>query len=100
MSYRKKHYPPKPEKSAPPFPAYEPEYSNPGTERMIHTGKLTSGLPYQRPVNPKEVDRLIREWDDRLLDPIVVSFRFAENEWQGRDGGLQGLQWPYLQTGS
>lgn len=75
MSYRKKHYPPKPEKPAPPFPAYEPEYSNPGTERMIHTGKLTSGLPYQRPVNPKEVDRLIREWDDRLLDPIVVSFR-------------------------
>lgn len=75
MSYRKKHYPQKPEKSAPPFPAYEPEYSNPGTERMIHTGKLTSGQPYQRPVNPKEVDRLIREWDDRLLDPIVVSFR-------------------------
>lgn len=75
MSYRKKHYPPKPEKPAPPFPDYEPEYSNPGTERMIHTSKLTSGLPYQRPVNPKEVDRLIREWDDRLLDPIVVSFR-------------------------
>lgn len=71
MSYRKKHYPPKPEKVDEPIPAY----SNPGDERSIHTGRLTSGLPYQRPVNPKEVERLIREWDERLLDPIVVSFR-------------------------
>lgn len=36
---------------------------------------MTSGLPYQRPVNQKEVDRLVREWDERLLDPITVSFR-------------------------
>ena len=53
----------------------EQEYSNPGVERSIHTDRLTSGLPYQRPVNPKEVDRLIREWDERLIDPVVVSFR-------------------------
>ena len=39
----------------------DPEYTNPGVERSIHTDRLTSGLPYQRPVNPKEVDRLIRE---------------------------------------
>lgn len=52
-----------------------PGYYNPGVEREIHTDRLTSGLPYQRPVNPREVDRLIREWDERLLDPITVSFR-------------------------
>lgn len=75
MSYRKKHYPAKPEKPDNPIPASSPAYSNPGDERSIYTGRLTSGLPYQRPVNPKEVDRLIREWDDRLLDPIIVSFR-------------------------
>lgn len=51
------------------------ECHNPGVEREIHTDRLTSGLPYQRPVNPREVDRLIREWDERLLDPVTVSFR-------------------------
>lgn len=50
-------------------------YQNPGIDREIHTDRLTSGLPYQRPVNPREVERLIREWDERLLDPIIVSFR-------------------------
>lgn len=70
-SYRKKHNPPKPEKKDNPIPVY----SNPGDDRSIYTGRLTSGLPYQRPVNPKEVERLIREWDERLLDPIIVSFR-------------------------
>lgn len=75
MSYRKKHYPPKPEKSDNQIPAASPVYENPGDNRSIYTGRLTSGLPYQRPVNPMEVERLIREWDDRLLDPIVVSFR-------------------------
>ncbi|MCM1304833.1 MAG: hypothetical protein NC305_14715 [Lachnospiraceae bacterium] len=44
-------------------------------DREIHTDRLTSGQPYQRPVNHREVDRLIREWDERLLDPITVSFR-------------------------
>lgn len=75
MSYRKKHYPPKPEKADKPVPAASPVYDNPGDDRSLYTGRLTSGLPYQRPVNPKEVDRLIREWDDRLFDPIIVSFR-------------------------
>ncbi len=51
------------------------EYRNPGIDREIHTDHLTSGLPYQRPVNPKEVERLIREWDERLLEPVIVSFR-------------------------
>lgn len=75
MSYRKKHYPAKPERTEHQTISPAPEYSNPGMERMIFTSKLTSGLPYQRPVNQREVDRLIREWDDRLLDPIIVSFR-------------------------
>lgn len=75
MSYRKKHYPPKPDKPDNRVSAASPVYENPGDNRSIYTGRLTSGLPYQRPVNPKEVDRLIREWDDRLLDPIIVSFR-------------------------
>lgn len=75
MSYRKKHYPEKNTKAEPYMPPRDPEYSNPGVERMMHTSRLTSGLPYQRPVNPKEVERLIREWDERLLDSIIVSFR-------------------------
>lgn len=73
-SYRKKHYPPKSRDSEQKTQA-SPEFANPGVERSIHTDRLTSGLPYQRPVNPKEVDRLIREWDERLLDPVIVSFR-------------------------
>ena len=75
MSYRKKHYPAKPEKPERDSPLSDVEYGRPGTERSLFTGRLTSGLPYQRPVDEKEVNRLIREWDDRLLDPLVVSFR-------------------------
>ena len=75
MSYRKNHYPAKPEKKKIENLLSDVEYGNSGTERVMFTGRLTSGLPYQRPVNEREVDRLIREWDDRLLDPLVVSFR-------------------------
>lgn len=73
MSYRKKHYPAKPERNTQAM--MEMEFSNPGVDRTLLTSRLTSGLPYQRPVDEKEVDRLIREWDDRLLEPLVVSFR-------------------------
>lgn len=75
MSYRKKR---NPQYSYPQWPdSREPDvtYANPGVDKTIYTSKLTSGLPYQRPVNQKEVDRLIHEWDDRLLDPLTVSFR-------------------------
>lgn len=75
MSYRKKHYPAKPEKKGPDASVSDVEYGSSGTEQSLYTGRLTSGLPYQRPVDEKEVDRLIREWDERLLDPLVVSFR-------------------------
>lgn len=53
----------------------EVKYTNPGVSRDLSTAKLTSGLPYQRPMKPEDVDRLIAKWDDRLLTPIVVSFR-------------------------
>lgn len=75
MSYRKKHYPPKPVKTEQQILLPDLEYTNPGVERSIYTGNLTSGLPYQRPVDEKAVDRLIQEWDERLLDPLTVSFR-------------------------
>ncbi len=61
----KKHKPPEP----------EVEYSNPGAVRTLSTSRLTSGLPYQRPVEQKDVDQIIREWSGRELSPVVVSFR-------------------------
>lgn len=75
MSYRKKRNTMNPRPQQPDRPELDITYVNPGVEKSIYTSKLTSGLPYQRPVNEKEVDRLIREWDDRLLDPLTVSFR-------------------------
>ena len=83
MSYRKKHYPAKPEKKEKQtdFPLCDVEYGRPGTERSRFTGRLTSGLPYQRPVDEKEVNRLIREWDDRLLDPLVSVFATGNSTW-------------------
>jgi len=44
-------------------------------ERVISTDKLISGLPYQRPVDDREVDRLVREWDEHLFEPLAVSCR-------------------------
>lgn len=74
MSYRKKHYPPKPDKPIQQS-MFAPEYSNPGVLRSLPTSKLTSGLSYQRHINEREVRRLVRDWDDQLLDPLTVSFR-------------------------
>ena len=74
MSYRKKHSPPKPEQQTI-FPPAEVEYSNPGSIRTLSTSRLTSGLPYQRPVEQKNVDKLVRNWNSRELYPVIVSFR-------------------------
>ena len=74
MSYRKKHSPPKPEQQTI-FPPAEVEYSNPGSIRTLSTSRLTSGLPYQRPVEQKDVDKIIRDWNGREITPVVVSFR-------------------------
>lgn len=45
------------------------------TEELLSTGELYSGQPYQRPVNDPAVNKLVREWDPRLLTPLVVSYR-------------------------
>ena len=47
----------------------------PGSEALLSTGELYSGQPYQRPVLDRVVDKLVREWDPRLLTPLVVSYR-------------------------
>lgn len=60
--------------TAPP-PAYPAPPKQTCMERVISTDKLTSGLPYQRPVDDREVDRLVREWDERLFEPLAVSYR-------------------------
>ena len=74
MSYRKKKPHPKPSKPAV-EPAYEKEYRNPGVIRDIHSSRITSGLSYQRDLDNPSAKKLIREWDDRLFDPLIVSFR-------------------------
>ena len=54
---------------------FTPEYDNPGVLRSLPTSRLTSGLAYQRPVNERVVNLLIRDWDEQLLEPLIVSFR-------------------------
>ena len=74
-SYRKKRRPPGTERTEQQNLLTETQYANPGVQRDLSSNQLTSGLPYQRPVEPEDVDRLIAKWDDRLLTPLVVSFR-------------------------
>jgi len=44
-------------------------------EVLLSTAELFSGQPYQRPVRDCDVTELVREWDPRLLTPLVVSYR-------------------------
>lgn len=44
-------------------------------DELLSTGDLFSGQPYQRPVKERVVEKLVREWDPRLLTPLVVSYR-------------------------
>lgn len=44
-------------------------------EKILSPAGLYSGQPYQRPVLDRDVDKLVREWDPRLLTPLVVSYR-------------------------
>lgn len=53
----------------------ETKYGNPGVARDMSTAALNSGQPYQRPVHPAKVNKLIRNWDDHYLTPIIVSYR-------------------------
>ena len=75
MSYRKKRHTSKPEPVEQQTTIPEVKYHNPGVSRDLSTAKLTSGLPYQRPVETEDVDKLITKWNPCLLTPIVVSFR-------------------------
>lgn len=75
MSYRKKRNTSKPGPVERQTTIPEVKYSNPGVSRDLSTAKLTSGLPYQRPVETEDVDKLIAKWNPCLLTPIVVSFR-------------------------
>lgn len=75
MSYRKKRSSPKKEPLEHQTTISEVKYHNPGVSRDLSTANLTSGLPYQRPVETEDVDKLIAKWDPCLLPPIVVSFR-------------------------
>lgn len=50
-------------------------YTSAGTEEMLNTSVLKSGQKYQRPVKKRAVDKLIREWDDLLFEPTIVSSR-------------------------
>ena len=47
----------------------------PRTEIYLSLSELYAGQPYQRPIKEAEVNRLVREWDARLLTPLVVSYR-------------------------
>ena len=51
------------------------ETDTPWEEMHLSLSELFSGQPYQRPVKDSVVDRLVREWDPRLLTPLVVSYR-------------------------
>ena len=43
--------------------------------RNLYTSRLISGLPYQRVVDERKVDALVRQWDNLLMEPVVVSYR-------------------------
>lgn len=51
------------------------KFANPGKIQPISTVDLHSGLPYQRPVRQRHVNKLVREWNPTYLTPIEVSLR-------------------------
>jgi len=56
-------------------PQLEVKYRNPGVTGNLTISSLTSGLPYQRPVERRDVKKLLQKWDPRKLTPIIVSLR-------------------------
>lgn len=78
MKYQKKYHGPKVNAKNRRFPSFERKFVNPGKFRELSTAVLTSGLSYQRPVKPEDVDALIRKWNPTLLTPLVVSYRDGE----------------------
>ena len=52
-----------------------PEYRKAGMPREIPSNLLLTGQGYQRTVQEKDLAKLLREWDNRVLEPLLVSFR-------------------------
>ena len=77
MSYRKKRAAPKAQKKLPPEQEITPlpEYRKAGMPREIPSNLLLTGQGYQRTVQEKDLAKLLREWDNRVLEPLLVSFR-------------------------
>ena len=92
-SYRKKRRPPGTERTEQQNLLTETQYANPGVQRDLSSNQLTSGLPYQRPVEPEDVDRLIAKWDDRLLTPLVASGTASLTWWTGSTGSPPCGRW-------
>ncbi len=57
------------------LPQLDPKYRNPGVSGNLPIDTLASGQPYQRPVERRDVKKLIQKWDARKLTPIIVSLR-------------------------
>lgn len=51
------------------------KYIPAGKVRYLSSAVLISGLPYQRQVSQRQVNKLIRHWDSKFLTPLVVSLR-------------------------
>lgn len=43
--------------------------------QLLNTKNLTSGAGYQRPIDPKKVERIISQFNEHKVNPIKVSFR-------------------------
>lgn len=74
MSYRKKRRTPK-QKVTVSVDNLDREVHNPATLQDISNARITSGLPYQRPIRKARIRWLQNNWDARLLKPLDVSFR-------------------------
>ncbi len=53
----------------------ERKFTPAGKVSHLSSAVLISGLPYQRRVSQRHVNKLIRHWDSRYLLPLVVSLR-------------------------
>ena len=50
-------------------------FSTPYEKKQLSTAILESGAAYQRKIDPRTVKKIVDEFDPRLLEEIVVSFR-------------------------
>lgn len=52
--------------------------ATPYTDKQLSTAVLTSGQGYQRPIQAKNVQGIINNFNPMLLDPIIVNFRVGK----------------------